>query len=380
MPVEGVRLNFHGQPTNERVLRAGFIGCGSHAFRNVYPTLQWAPVELVATCDLDAARAQAFASAFGASRSYQDHRSMLQSEDLDVVFVVTSADDAFRPRYPQLAVDCLDAGCHVWIEKPPAATCADVESMMAAAQRNDRVVMVGFKKMFSPANIKAHEISQLDEFGRISLVRLEYPQRIPTTAEMQRYFADHEPVEAVLSFLDHLCHPVSLLLFLNGPPQQLYYQRTRNGAGVALFRFADGSLGELACSWGNGSTDGLERTVISSDAGRHVVVDNNLTVSYHRLPFPGYGDVPDFFGAGVDQATVTWRPEFSLGQLYNKGLFVLGYYNEITEFCASVLEGRQPARANLQDAWRATRIFEAFAEGPDIAIDLHLDGPVTDRH
>ena len=225
--------------------------------------------------------------------------------------------------------------------------------------------MVGFKKMFSPANVKAHAISQLDEFGRISLVRLEYPQRIPTTAEMRRYFDDREPVDAVLSFLDHLCHPVSLLLFLNGPPDRLYYQRARNGAGVALFRYADGSLAELVCSWGNGSTDGLERTVISSDAGRHVVVDNNLTVSYHRLPFPGYGDVPDFFGAGVDEATVTWRPEFSLGQLYNKGLFVLGYYNEIAEFCASVLEGRPPSRADLQHAWQATRIFEAFAEGPD---------------
>ena len=78
----------------------------------------------------------------------------------------------------------------------------------------------------------------------------------------------------------------------------LYYQRARNGAGVALFPYADGSLAELVCSWGNGSTDGLERTVISSDAGRHVVVDNNLdgrrTTACRS---PGYGDVPDFFGA-----------------------------------------------------------------------------------
>ena len=36
-------------------LRTGFIGCGGHAFRNVYPTFQYAPVNLVAVCDLNPA-------------------------------------------------------------------------------------------------------------------------------------------------------------------------------------------------------------------------------------------------------------------------------------------------------------------------------------
>ena len=59
-----MRITFHGKPADEPVVRAGFIGCGSHAFRNIYPTLQFVPVELVATCDLDLVKAQAFAAKF----------------------------------------------------------------------------------------------------------------------------------------------------------------------------------------------------------------------------------------------------------------------------------------------------------------------------
>src|SRR5689334_8657581 len=96
-------------------LRTGFIGCGGHAFRNIYPTSQYAPVDLVAVCDLDASRAAACAKIFGANRSYSNHREMLEREKLELVFIVTNLDETGRPRYPQLAADCLRAGAHTWI-------------------------------------------------------------------------------------------------------------------------------------------------------------------------------------------------------------------------------------------------------------------------
>lgn len=89
---------------HERRLRAGFIGCGGHSFRNVYPVLRYLPVDLVAVCDFDGDRARAYASTFGAERSYTDHQSML-ADDLDCVFVVTGVSS-----YTDIAVDCLSAG------------------------------------------------------------------------------------------------------------------------------------------------------------------------------------------------------------------------------------------------------------------------------
>ncbi|MDH7602520.1 MAG: Gfo/Idh/MocA family oxidoreductase, partial [Armatimonadota bacterium] len=102
-------------------IRAGFIGCGSHSFRNIYPTFQFAGVNLVATCDLDAEKASAYAHLFGAERSYSDFREMLAHEKLDAVFIVTNYDTDGTPRFMRLAQECMKAGVHVWVEKPPSA-------------------------------------------------------------------------------------------------------------------------------------------------------------------------------------------------------------------------------------------------------------------
>ena len=61
-----MRIDFHGNVVDEAEIRVGFIGCGSHAFRNIFPTFQFAPVDLVATADLDVEKARAFAKKFSA--------------------------------------------------------------------------------------------------------------------------------------------------------------------------------------------------------------------------------------------------------------------------------------------------------------------------
>lgn len=379
-----MRIDFGGRLVDEAEIRAGFIGCGSHSFRHIYPTFQFAPVNLVATCDLDIEKARAFAARFGAPAAYADYREMLAREDLDAVFVVTGPDRRGRPLYPDIAVDCLGAGCHVWIEKPPAACCADVEAMRRAAATARRQVMVGFKKMFLPANEKAKELMSAEDFGRPSLAMLQYPQALPEAADLRAYLDGAEPPpRGVAGFLDHLCHPVSLLIYLMGMPQSLYFERAASGAGTAVFTCESGAVASIAFTRGAAHNGGMERTVIVSDRGRHITVDNNLRVSLHRNPpFPpdqGYGRTPSYFHGRPEQATAVWEPEFSLGQLYNKGLFLLGYYNEINEFARAVREGRPPDRGTLDHAWQATRIFEAFAEGPGRVISLARQDCLTAR-
>ncbi|MFW6162752.1 MAG: Gfo/Idh/MocA family protein [Planctomycetota bacterium] len=369
-----MRISFHGKPTDEPEIRAGFIGCGSHAFRNVYPTFQFTPVHLVATCDLDRGKAVAFAAQFGAERAYDSHREMLEAEALDAVFIVVGGDEWGRPAYPPLAIDCLEAGCHVWMEKPPAASCAEVEAMQRAADAAGRHVMVGLKKMFFPANEKAKELIGREDFGEPSLVLLQYPQYVPTQAEFDAFRESGEVKGGVRGFLDHLCHPVSLLLFLLGMPESLSYERSASGAGVATLRFASGAVASLALTCGSSRNAGMERTTVVGQGGHHLVVDNGLRVFYHRsppnAPGTGYGSAPDYFTGSPEDVSAVWEPEFSLGQLYNKGLFLLGYYGEVEEFARSVLAGRPPAKATLEHAWQVTRIFEAFAEGPGQRIPL----------
>ena len=70
---------------------------------------------------------------------------------------------------------------------------------------------------------------------------------------------------------------------------------------------------------------------------------------------------------------MVWEPEFSLGQLYNKGLFLLGYYQEVKYFIDCVLTGQRPEKSELNAALAITQIFEAFQKGPGGLIQLPTD-------
>lgn len=241
--------------------------------------------------------------------------------------------------------------------------------MQTAAEAAGKNVAVGMKKMFFPANEKAKGLMASEDFGTPHLVTLQYPQYVPTVEEFSRYMQRGEP-NAVVGFLDHLCHPVSLLIYLLGMPESLSYERSNHGAGLATFRYVSGTIASIILTKGSSMNGGMERTLIVSDRGHHITVENNTRVTLHRTPPLGYGDVPSFYTGMTDQASAVWEPEFSLGQLYNKGLFLLGYYNEINEFARSILEERPVKNATLEHAWQATRIFEAFAEGPGRQITL----------
>lgn len=339
-----------------RTIKAGFIGCGSHAGRNVYPALQWAPVELMATCDLQADRAKAFARKFGALRHYTDPAEMLEKEDLDAVYIVTNYDEHGKPRFPKLAIQCMEAGAHAWIEKPPAFSSDEIRAMMEVEKKTGKTTHVGLKKMFFPAVVKAQEISRQESFGGLSSLFLRYPQDIPA-------IRDRDPKDApgLTGFLDHIVHPGSILQLIAGPAKTVFFRRNRMGGGFAHLTFANGVTGCLHFAHGQANTSPLERLEVMGQ-GSNVVVENGIKLTWYRRGERGpggYGRAANFIGPD-ETAPIYWEPEFSLGQLYNKGLFLLGYAPEVAYFAECVRDGRKPEKAGLEDALALLRLFEAF--------------------
>jgi predicted dehydrogenase len=340
-----------------RRVRAVHVGCGGHSFRNILPSYRYAPIELLAVCDVRAERAETFAREFGAERWYTDYRALLEDERPEAVFLVTGYLPDGRPTYPELAIRALAAGAHVWMEKPPAATTAEIREVRAAAEHAGRQVMVGLKKAFFPAIRKAKGISRSPEFGPVTSITARYPQSLPPQDRKS------DP-KAMLGFLDHLCHPASILHTLGGPFESLIYQRTReNGAVVALLRFVSGAVGSLHLAAGISGTSPLERVEVVGK-GANVVVENGCRLTYFRRGQRGeggYGHAESFIGPD-DGAPIIWEPEFSLGQLYNQGLFLLGYAPEIRSFCECILEGKPVEEGGLDAAFQVTALYEAFLE------------------
>ncbi len=110
-------------------LRQGRVG----STRRRLATL--AESELVGVCDVDAARASAFAAQFG-GRPYSDVAAMLGGSGAQAIVIGTP-----HPLHAGPAILAAEAGVHVLVEKPMAASLADCDAMLAAARR--RAVKLG---------------------------------------------------------------------------------------------------------------------------------------------------------------------------------------------------------------------------------------------
>jgi len=121
------------------VTRVGIIGGGWIARRHVPAIDAISSLELVAAADLDPGCATAIAEPRGA-RAYTDWREMLERESLDALWVCTPP---LHHREP--AVAALDAGIHVYLEKPIARTLEGAAAIVAAAERSAAICAVGYQ-------------------------------------------------------------------------------------------------------------------------------------------------------------------------------------------------------------------------------------------
>lgn len=350
-------------------IRAAFIGAGGHSFRNVYPTFQYAPIDLVAVCDLDLQRAAAFARQFGARANYTDHHQMLAQENPDAVFIVTTYDAEGRPQATRLALEALEAGCHVWMEKPTAASVADVHQLIETSHRVNRYVMTGLKKTFFPSIVRTKDIISSEEFGKPVSLYIRYPQSMPPLEQ-------RGDLRNVQGLLDHIYHPGSIIHELMGPVEKFSYQwEPFTGGSVTSLVFTSGAVGTLHMPGGGSGTGPLERLEVVGEHA-HVVVENGVKVTYYRpAKRPAYGRSASYL-VDNEVAPLTWEPEFSLGQLYNKNIFYLGYVPEVLHFCDSVLGKMPPSKGTLDASLEIAKLFEAYCTteaGREVIINQPAD-------
>lgn len=348
-----IRYNFE----YERRLRACFIGAGGHAYRNVYPTFRYAPVDLVAICDLSRDRADGFARVFGAERTYDDHHQMLAAERPEVVFIVTNYAETGHVRATALAKDCAEAGVHVWMEKPTAATRAEVEELMAVSQRTGRNIMTGLKKTFFPAIEKLKDIISAPEFGQLTSLVVRYPQALPPPDK-------RGDLIAMQSMIDHIYHPGAILNYIGGEIDRATFEWAKpTGASIATIKFKSGAVGALHLAAGSSGGGPLER-VEAIGEGSHAVVENGVKLIHYRgAKLPAYGRAASWIQPD-ENAALVYEPEFSLGQLYNNNMFMLGYVPEVLHFCEAVLDSRAITKGRLETALEIMKLYDFYATTP----------------
>jgi predicted dehydrogenase len=126
---------------------------------------------------------QALGARYGISGLHADHRAMLDEGGIDAVVVCSPAGT-----HAEIVLGALDAGVHVFVEKPMCITLADADAIVAARDRAGKVVQVGTMKRYDPA------VEALLEALPESAADFRYGSVVVNDAEFEPFF---EPGEIV---------------------------------------------------------------------------------------------------------------------------------------------------------------------------------------
>jgi predicted dehydrogenase len=160
--------------------------------------------EVTWLCDADETARARLSRTLPAARATADLDELLADPDLDAIVLATPV-----PTHAQLAVRVLEAGKHCFVEKPLAQSAADAERAVAAAQRADRLLMVGHLLEYHPGVRRLKELTASGELGdqiyyiygnRLNLGKLRSDENALWSlgahdVSVVLYLADEEPTE-----------------------------------------------------------------------------------------------------------------------------------------------------------------------------------------
>ncbi len=153
--------------SRRRKVTLGVIGCGDVALRIYLPRLVEMPgVELVAVCDNVAGRAERARAQFGVPEAYGDAEEMLAKSDVEAVAILTSA-SAHAP----LCLAALQAGKHVYTEKPLATDVATATRIIRLAKARKRKLVAAPTVMLSRPNQHIKHLLRAGLIGRLAFCR-----------------------------------------------------------------------------------------------------------------------------------------------------------------------------------------------------------------
>ncbi|HET9589869.1 MAG TPA: Gfo/Idh/MocA family oxidoreductase, partial [Anaerolineales bacterium] len=133
------------QSSEYRPIRIGLIGAGQRGQHHLENYRHIPGAEIVALADINEALTQRVAAEFKIPDVYTDYRDLLRRDDLEAVDICLH-NNLHRP----VAVAAMEAGKHVYCEKPMAGSYADARIMYDTAQALGRKLAIQLYTLFSP--------------------------------------------------------------------------------------------------------------------------------------------------------------------------------------------------------------------------------------
>jgi len=349
-------LQVHSQEVFHKY-RTALIGCGWWGKNILREAIASKKVRITALCDVDRTHAESARKMVQEQTGdlpnlYEDYRELLDRERPEIAIVATP--DHW---HPLITIHAVQAGAHVYVEKPISHTIIEGQAMVQAARKYGRIVQVDLHRRVSPHNISAIQFLRSGKAGKIGYVRAFVCYGGARGPEQP---APNEEPPKGLNW-DLWCGPAPLRPF----------NRKIHPKGFRQFLdYANGTLGDWGVHWIDQilwwAGEVLPRRIYST-GGRPI---KGLPVN---LPDAQTTDAPDSQVAvyEFDSFTVEWEHRLYAGNpnekgenvgVYfygTKGVFHIGWRTGWTFYPASKSQSvihqpaqlHQPDNQNIRELW-----------------------------
>jgi myo-inositol 2-dehydrogenase/D-chiro-inositol 1-dehydrogenase len=341
-------------------VRIGIAGLGRLGRRHAENLISRVPgAALVAAADPVAANRD-WARTLGVANVYEDLPALLAHPELEAVWLVTPT-----TLHADQMITVLEAGKHVFCEKPLALEVADCERVIAVArQRPAQVAMVGFMRRLDPGNVEAKRLLDAGELGEPFHIHLDSHDPVDPNG----YFVRYAPTSGGL-FLDCAIHDADLLRWLldAAEPVRVSAAGSRRmypdlaacddiDTGVVTIEFDTGVIGTISVS--RTSHRGYEAALqVHGTRGA-------VRAGYSLSPLPVVCE-------GGDARHTAGLPDF-----YAR--FDVAFLRETEAFVTAVRNGT-PSPLTLENACEATRLAVAMRDALQQHATLTLPPGTSNR-
>ena len=275
-PWGSTKVNVGEQLFVKSVGTSGIIGAGNFAGAMIVPLLKElnANIKYIASAKglSGTTLAKKYKIPFSTSR-YQD---ILEDVDVDAVVITTR-----HGAHASQVIESLNAGKHVFVEKPLALTLDEIETIKSAVEKSGKIVTVGFNRRFSPFSIAAKEL--LHDNTPIQIIATMNAGFIPDNSWV------HDMESGGGRIIGEACHYIDLISFFTGSQVEKVIMNAMGNNATSntdnasiLLKYKNGSSGVINY-FSNGSKSYPKEKIEIYSQQKNILIDN-----FRSAEFFGY--------------------------------------------------------------------------------------------
>jgi predicted dehydrogenase/threonine dehydrogenase-like Zn-dependent dehydrogenase len=265
----------------------GIIGAGNFTNGTVLPALKKIKANVKYISSASGLSATTLAKRYGIASVTTNYRDILQDDDVDAVMITTRHNS-----HASMTIEALNAGKHVFVEKPLALTIEELKAIETAYAASGKTITVGFNRRFSPFIIDAKQQIGFSDTP-IHVIATMNAGFIPANSWV------HDMRVGGGRIIGEGCHLIDLIAYLTGSMVERVVMNAMgpnpsnntDNASI-LLQYKNGSTGVINY-FANGSKAYSKERVEIYSQNRTIVIDNFRKSSYYGFKSSGKSSAQD---------------------------------------------------------------------------------------